>query len=109
MKSFICLLLLAFIACDVAEKKDEIVLKDFGEEFFEQLANIIANCGEENTECISGQVADLVSGMSYEQQMEYSQLVLSQECKGICVDAFSDKVSEYFTDLYCTSFCPYSM
>ena len=41
MKSFIYILLLVFIACDVVEKKDEIVLKDFSSDLFEKFVNII--------------------------------------------------------------------
>ena len=108
MKSFFCLLLLAFIACNVIEKKEEIILKDFAHEFFEQIVNIIVNCGETNPECIQKQMTDFFNGMTTEERMEFIKLIQNPECKSICDECFSGKVSEQFTELYCKGLCQIS-
>ena len=109
MKSFICIFLLVFIACDVVEKKDEIVLKDFSSDLFEKFVNIIKNCGETNYECIGGQIKEVISEMTIEEITEYHKLIESPECKSECIDIFSGKIYDYFTEIYCTKFCPNSL
>jgi len=106
MKSFFCLLLLAFIVCDVIEKKEEeIVLKDYPHELLENMVNIIVNCGE-NPQCYAMQISELMSKMTQDQLMEYSTFIQSPECKNVCNEIFSGKVSGYIADSYCNSLCP---
>ena len=105
MKSYLCLLLLAFISCNIFEKKtDEIVLKDFIHDLFEKLVSIIENCGYDD-DCIEGQYSELTKNFSPEQFQEYENFIQSPECRNECIEIFGNIFDEEFTEYYCNGFC----
>ena len=71
MKSYIFLLILAIISCNMIEKQteEELVLKDAIGDFFSQIINVVNNCGM-NLDCIGGQVGDVWNNLSEEQKQE---------------------------------------
>jgi len=62
MKSYLFLLLLVFIASDVEEKTDEIILKDFAYDYFEELYYIYEQCDVfKDLDCINDKLAARMS------------------------------------------------
>ena len=108
MKYYLFLLLLAFIACDIVEKKtDEIILKDNIHEFLEKLINIILNCGESDYNCIHGQINNLYYDLYPETFIEITNFLHSPECEKICKDVFIKKLGGGTTKIYCNYICQY--
>jgi len=95
MKSYLFLLLLVFIACDVEEKTDEIVLKDIGHDFLEDLLKIVQECGGlEEEDCIGQKLMDIYYNLSSEEIEEIKNFLLSPECQNDCVDIFKDLIKD---------------
>ena len=106
MKYYLFLLLLVFIACDVKKKTNEIVLKDFPYDFLEKFANIIDECGMEDGDCISENIADLFYDLTPDQMMEFQNFLSSEECQDDCVDIFSDVIKD---DSVTEEFCKFDI
>jgi len=105
MKSYLCLLLLVFISCNVVEKKtDEIVLKDFIHDIFEKLVIIIENCGYDD-DCIEGQYSELINNLTPEQINEYYYFIQTPECRNDCIEIFGNVFDEAYTEYYCDGIC----
>ena len=105
MKSYLFLLLLVFIACDVEEKTDEIVLKDIGHDFLEELYKIIEECGGlEDEDCIELKLMDIYYNLSSEEIAEIKNFLLSPECQNDCVEIFKDLIKDdSFTQQFCVN------
>jgi len=103
MKTYFLLLLLAFITCVVDEKQtDEIVLKSFGRELIEKIADIWVNCGDDD-ECYSGQIIELSKNMTPKQVKEFENYRKSPECMNDCNEIFSKITDEY--EFMCPALC----
>ena len=108
MKSYLFLLLLVFISCDIEKKTDEIILKDIPHDFLKDIYKIIEECGPGNQECIFGKLRDLYFSLSHEELDEIQNFLLSPECQNDCFEIFSDIVkddsdTEYLCDnIICT-------
>jgi len=106
MKYYLFLLLLVFIACDVEKQTDEIILKDYGHDFLDAVADIIEECGIEDDDCITDKFTQLYLNLTPDQALELQQFVLSPECQPDCVEALKDAVKdESLTDVYCNYIC----
>jgi len=104
MKSYLFLLLLVFIACNVEKKTNEIVLKDFPHDLLEQIADIFKECELYNESCIDEKMTDLYYNLTYEQLNELQIFILSPECQNDCVDIFLDVFKdEIETQQFCTN------
>jgi len=104
MKSYLFLLLLVFIACDVEKKTNEIVLKDFPHDLLEDMADVIEECGIEDGDCIAQNIMDLLYDLTPDQIDELQKFVLSEECQDDCVDIFSDVIKDdSITEEFCKS------
>ena len=106
MKSYLFLLLLVFIACDVEEKTDEIVLKDIPHDFLNKFHDIIEGCGGFFESCIAGKYLDLLFNLSREELEEIEQFALSPECYGDCVEIMKDVIKdEKILERECINLC----
>ena len=90
MKSFLCLLLIAFIACESVDKNDEIVLKasDFINQFYDKIVSIYDEC-KGDLMCYSEKYSEFFESITPEQWMEYSSFLISEECQDFCMDKLS--------------------
>ena len=90
MKSFLCLLLIAFIACESVDKNDEIVLKasDFINQFYDKIVSIFDECKGDYV-CFSNKFSEYYYSLTTDQWMEYSSFLMSEECQNLCMDKLS--------------------
>ena len=109
MKSFLCLLLVALIACESADKNNEIILKesDFINELFDKLIFIFKKCNYDN-ECIKGQTKEYFDTFNYFEKDEWRSLVYSHDCYDICYDKLSKEIDLEYTKTFCKNNCPVS-
>ena len=109
MKSFLCLLLVALIACESADKNNEIILKesDFINELFDKLIFIFKKCNYDN-ECIKGQTKEYFDTFDYFEKDEWRSLVYSHDCYDICYDKLSKKIKLEYATTFCKNNCPVS-
>ncbi len=94
MKSYLFLMLLIFIACNVEKKTEEIVLKDANHEILKKIAKIFAYCGTENGDCFIAKLNELYDDLTFEQSMALKNFELSPQCQNDCVDIFSDIIKD---------------
>ena len=102
MKSFLCLLLVAFIACESVEKNNEIVLKasDFINGFFDKIVSILDDCNLDYS-CYSEKFTEYYYTLSYEELVEYSNFVMTSECHDLCMDKLS-KFDDTVKNMLCS-------
>ena len=94
MKSYLFLMLLIFIACNVEKKTEEIVLKDANHEILKKIAKIFAYCGAENGDCFIAKLNELYDDLTFEQSMALKNFELSPQCQNDCVNIFSDELKD---------------
>ncbi len=101
MKSFLCLLLVAFIACESVDKNNEIVLKasDFVDEYFAKIVSILDECNGDYA-CYSEKFNEYYTTLSTDQYLEIYNFLISSECHDVCMDKLSK-----FDDQAKTIFC----
>ena len=103
MKSYLFLLFLVFIACDVEKNIDEI--EDFAYEILKKIADILKECGIDNNDCTGEKMMDLYNELTFDQIMELQNFLISPECENVCVDAFTDvmkDVEEFCANKLCS-------
>ena len=90
MKIYLCLLLIAFIACESVDKNDEIVLKasDFINQFYDKIVSIFEECKDDYV-CYSEKFNENNNSLNFDQWMEYSNFLMSEECHDFCMDKLS--------------------
>ena len=102
MKSFLCLLLVAFIACESVDKNNEIVLKasDFINSYFDKLVSILDECNCDYS-CYAEKFNEYYMTLSTEEYLEFSNFVMSSECHDVCMDKLS-KFDEQAKTVFCS-------
>ena len=108
MKYYLCFLLFAFIVCNVVEKKtEEIVLKkDFLHKFFEDIAVIIVNCGDD-FQRTDGQINELMESLSPEELEQYTNILDSKEkcVDNLCMKILPKSIDYFDATYYCLVLC----
>ena len=108
MKYYLCFLLFAFIACNVIEKKtEEIVLKkNFLNKFFEEIAVIFVNCGND-IQCVDGQIYELMESLTPDEYQQYQNLLDSRDkcMNDYCMKALNKVMSITDAMYYCLVLC----
>jgi hypothetical protein len=106
MKNYLCLFLIALIACQTLDKNGEIILKasDFINEVFETIATILSDCNLD-PECVNNEAYEYFSKFTPEQSMEYLEFLSTTECYDVCYDKLSAKVDSQWSDVYCSNIC----
>ena len=101
MKSFLCLLLIAFIACESIDKNNEIVLKDgdFIDEFFDKMVSALDEYKNDQN-CFSDKMSDYFSTLTPDQYSQISTFQMSEECHDVCYDKLS-KIDSTLRDQIC--------
>ena len=110
MKSYLFLLFLVFIACNIEEKTDEIILKDFVQNLLIKIADIFKECGVENIDCIVAEMTNLNYELTPEQVKDFENFIKSPECQNRCVDTFSEVIKDdSITEEFCKTLLCNSM
>ena len=106
MKSYLCLLLIALIACESTNKDNEIVLKasDFINDLFEAISTAFSKCGWDS-ECLNNELYDVYNDITDEDYLEFAEFLSSSECYDFCYDKLSAKNSEDLSQMYCSGIC----
>jgi len=106
MKNYLCLLLIALIACESTNKDNEIVLKasDFINNLFEELSQILSDCDWES-ECVSNKVYTLFANFTGDETMDWLEFISSSECHDLCYDKISAKNDAEWSEMYCSNLC----
>ena len=109
MKSYLFLLLLVFIACNIEEKTDEIILKDFVQDLLIKIADIFKECGVENIDCIIAEMTNLNYELTPEQVKDFENF-RDSPCQNDCVNIFSDVIKDgLITEEFCKNLLCYSL
>ena len=95
MKIYLCLLLISFLTCDLIDKRDEIILKDFATDFLDKMSDIINYACGEDTECVLSHLEDIVSKFNSDESNKYSEFIKSDKCYDTCSDYLKDKIYSY--------------
>ena len=95
MKIYLCILLISFFTCDLIDKRDEIILKNFVTDFLDEMSDIINYACGENTECVLSHLEDLISNFDSDESEQYSEFIKSYKCQDTCYDYLYDKVKAY--------------
>ena len=109
MKSFLCLLLIAFIVSESVDKNNEIVLKanDFIDEYYDKILKIYAECCHQwyniadQIDCTWDKVLYYNGRLTYEESMKYHNYLASKECYDYCYEKLNNGL---LSQLFC-SFC----
>ena len=106
MKSYLCLLLMALIACQSVDKNNEIVLKasDFINEVFETIGDFFIKCNLDYY-CINHEIYALISNFTAKEYFKLSEFIITNECQDFCVDKLSEKIEKYKSEVYCSNVC----
>ena len=106
MKSFLCLLLIAFIACESIDKNNEIVLKDgdFIDEFFDKVVSILDECKNDDF-CYSEKMSDYFNTLTLDQYSQITTFQISEDCHDVCYDKLS-KIDSTLRDQICLMCVP---
>ena len=106
MKSYLCLLLIAFITCQSLDKNNEIVLKasDIVNELYEKIADIFKEC-DLNEDCIYLKIYEYLSTLTIEEIVAIENFSYSKECKDFCIEKLSEKVDKEISEAYCSGAC----
>ena len=109
MKCFLCLLIVELIACESADKNNEIILKesDFINELFDKLIIIFKKCNYDK-ECINNQTREYFYTFDYFEKQEWISLTLSHDCYDFCYNKLSKEIEPEFANTFCRKNCPLS-
>ena len=108
MKIYLCLLLISFFNCDLIDKRDEIILKDFVTDFLDKMSDIINYACGEDTECVLSHLEDIVSKFNSDESNKYSEFIKSYKCHDTCSYYLEDKVETYKSWMigwFCMTLC----
>jgi len=106
MKSYLFLLLLVLIACDVEEKTNENEGEDIVKELMKNISEIIQNCGVENIDCIQAKFMEKIQSITPEDLEKFKEFLQSPECPNECSDTLKSVVQdETMVTLVCSYLC----
>ena len=106
MKSYLCLLLIAFITCQSLDKNNEIVLKasDIVNEVYEKIADIFKEC-DLSEDCIFVKLNEYLNTLTVEEIMAIENFSYTKECKDFCIEKLSEKIDKDVSKAYCSNAC----
>lgn len=107
MKSYLCLLLIAFITCQSLDKNNEIVLKasDIVNEAFEKIVEFCIECNLKE-DCIIKKFDEYLDTLTYVEVMTIENFSFTTECKDFCIEKLSKKVDKEASEKFCSEdFC----